>query len=126
MTNMSDLFKRIDEDPKPPEQDWSKPSLAVVACDGHGHGCILSTAGPHVAHEISVIGRELSDLGLDDAPEGLSVWKGRIKTSTSYEGEVDAWLEGEFRDPTDEEWVAIRNGECPWSESNWNLVEPSR
>jgi len=117
-------FSTIDEDP-PPKLDWSKPSLAVVACDANGHGCVLWTAGPHVSSLTDEAGvSDLSDLGLDDAPEGISIWEGIIKTvhtHTPDANEYDSWLEGSFRKPTIEEWDSIRRGECPWDEAPWVL-----
>jgi hypothetical protein len=116
-------FTPIDEEPRP-EYDWSKPSLAVVACDGNGHGCVLWTAGPHVeslVHEAGVT--NLSDLGLDDAPEGISIWEGTIKTvhhNTPDANEYDSWLEGSFREPTSKEWESIRKNECPWNDDEWH------
>lgn len=100
---------------------WDRDSLAVVACDGRGHGCVLWTAGPHVKQEISEAGSQaLDDLGLDDAPLGISVWAGK---SFPYPGSWEnpgegggVEMRGEFRDPTPGEWAAIRRGECPWDE----------
>jgi hypothetical protein len=65
---------------------------------------------------------DLDLLGLDDAPEGISIWEGEIRTShtnTPDANEYDSWLEGAFRSPTDEEWTAIREGRCPWDEKEW-------
>lgn len=101
--------------------DWSKPSRAVVACDGHGNGCVLFTVGAHVNYEMRENGiRSLGDLGLDDAPEGLSIWEGKTKTSGVGE-DIETWLEGEFRGPTPEEDAAIVSGRCPWNEDAWIL-----
>lgn len=98
--------------------DFSKTSLAVVACDGHGNGCILHHVGGHIAFDLSEVGRGLGDIGLDNAPEGISVWEGRHVGS----GE-DVTLEGDFRDPTDAEAAAIAAGECPWNEADWHLPD---
>lgn len=121
----------LGRDPLAPTQhntdprNWTKPSLAVIACDGDGNGCVLHTVGPHVTHELDEIGRALGDIGLDDAPEGISIWEGKIKTSgPDHDGEYDAWLDGTFREPTDDEWAAIRAGRCPWSEAGWLLRLP--
>lgn len=107
------------EEDGPPEYDWSKPSLAVVASDGDGRGCVLWTAGPHVQSFLDEIGRGLDDIGLDDAPDGISVWEGKIKTYHYYEGDYDADLTGKFREPSDEEWQSIQRGECPWNDEDW-------
>jgi hypothetical protein len=113
---------RPEDDDPPPKLDWGKPSLAVIACRG-GAGVVLYSAGPHVESMIDGGGsRLLDDLGLDDAPDGISVWEGGIKSvhiNTPDAYEYDAWLEGTFREPTGEEWQAICRGECPWPDENW-------
>ena len=93
---------------------WSLDSLAVVACDGNGHGCVLFTVGPHIAAELEDVGRVLGDIGLDDAPAGISVWQGRYISSRNYWGVVDGSLEGEFRNPTPAEWAEIQRNKNPW------------
>lgn len=103
------------------ELNWDKPSLAVVACDGDGHGCVLHTVGPHVAFDMREIGRDLDDLGLDDAPAGISIWEG-VTAGGGYAGDGDyhdTYLSGAFRAPTDDEWKAIREGRCPWNPDDW-------
>jgi hypothetical protein len=65
---------------------------------------------------------DLDLLGLDDAPNGISIWEGGIKSvhvHTPDCNEHDSWLAGGFRDPTDEEWAAIRKNECPWNDDDW-------
>lgn len=100
--------------------DWDLPSRAVVACDGTGNGVVLWTVGPHVAFEIKEAGLySLGDLGLDDAPHGISVWEGvyvappapALQESAGDEGTQPV---GKFRAPTAGEWVAIKYGRCPW------------
>lgn len=119
-------FSLTNDDPSP-KLDWTKPSLAVIACDGGGQGCVLWTVGPHVTSMIDEAGvRELDLLGLDDAPEGISIWEGSIKTvhhHTPDMNEYDSSLEGSFRTPTNEEWESIRKNECPWDEKPWILKE---
>lgn len=117
-----------EEDGEPPEgylyrddYDWSKSSLAVVASTD-GTGVVLWTAGPHVSSMIEDIGGGLEEIGLDDAPDGISVWEGGIKTvhiNTPDCNEWESWLDGGFRSPTDEEWTAIRKNECPWDNQLW-------
>ena len=107
-----------------PRAAWDMPSVAVVACDGHGHGCVLYTGGPAVASELAEVSRELADIGLDDAPAGISVWFGRLRAwpgSWEHPNDTDSELVGEFRQPTDAEWCAIRRGESPWDEREWGL-----
>jgi hypothetical protein len=92
---------------------WLIPSKAVVA-SSNGVGCVLYTVGPHVANDLENIGSDLSDIGLDNAPDGISVWEG-ITAGDSH----DSWLEGKFRAPTEVEWASIRHGHCPWDEAPW-------
>lgn len=69
-------------------------------------------------------GRRIEDLGLDGAPDGISVWEGDLVTTDhwtdcgkEYDTElVPANRENPFRDPTDAEWAAIRTGQNPWGE----------
>lgn len=110
------------------DYDWSKPSKAVVACSGDV-GCVLWTAGPHVDSYISESGSgHLEDIGLDNAPDGISIWEGKIITvhhHTPDMNEWDSWLDGTFRPPTDSEWDAIRRGECPWDDAEWRKPHTS-
>lgn len=86
-------------------------SKAVVANNKQGHGLVLWYVGDVITSEIEEAG-----FCLDDAPEGISVWEGiGIWTPGPFEypDDGDFELVGEFRKPTDEEWAAIRAGECP-------------
>lgn len=105
---------------------WEDNSFAVVACNGSGVGVVLWTGGPHVAFEISQGSAKLDDLGLDDAPAGISVWEGKyLWHPGSYEYPQDGATEpnGRFRSPTLEEWEAIKAGECPWDDEDWRSVK---
>lgn len=102
------------------DYDWSKPSLAVIASDGNGYGCVIFTVGAHVEFELKEGGlRDLGDLGLDDAPRGISIWEGKTESHRDYEGDVDTWLKGTFREPTEQEWASISRGGCPWDWRAW-------
>lgn len=104
--------------------NWVKPSLAVIACDGQGNGCVLWTAGPHIKFEMEDIGAKLDDLGLDDAPKGISIWTGvsvMEETSTLDGHDFNSYLEGDFRAPTQDEWKAITINSCPWDDEDWKL-----
>ena len=109
----------------PEEEDWTKPSLAVVACDGNGHGVVLWTAGPHIDSLISDAGVcNLADLGLDDAPVGISIWEGVVRGSrheTMDGTEYETHTEGTFRAATADEWASIKKDECPWDPTLWLL-----
>jgi hypothetical protein len=111
-------FTPMDELADHVEEDWSKPSKAVVA--NMGVGCALWTIGPHVQSMIDNLGHALQDLGLDDAPDGISVWEGVLKTVHIVlpdANEDESWLEGSFREPTEEEWSFIKQNRCPWEHS---------
>lgn len=105
-----------------PESAWEQPSKAVVACR-QGYGIVLWTAGPHVNQHIEELGvTDLGELGLDDAPDGITVWEGMLELAPygHYPPDVVKHeLRGAFRQPTDTEWAAIRNGECPWNDNDW-------
>lgn len=107
-----------------PKSAWDCDSLAVIASDGKD-GCVLWTASPHVRLEIEECNMySLADLGLDDAPWGISVWVGKYVYHNNSnplgpdEG-GDSEPKGVFRSPTDDEWIAIREGRCPWDDNDW-------
>jgi hypothetical protein len=99
---------------------------ALVACDGDGHGCVLQYVGAGLQYMLEEgAGRELVDLGFDDAPDGISVWEGRLATSemwTDCGREYDCELVGTFRELTDDEWASLRRNECPWPPAKGELV----
>jgi hypothetical protein len=98
---------------------WEQDSRAVIACNGKGNGAVLWTVGPHIRFEMDEGGLTgLDDLGLDDAPAGVSVWVGRYVATGGYPDDGSSDPEGAFRPPTDDEWIAIREGRCPWAEEN--------
>jgi hypothetical protein len=103
-------------------------SKAVIA-NGKDHGCVLYYLGRSIAAEIEDAGlSELSDLGLDDAPRGISIWEGvYVFTPGSFEypAEGDSNPSGSFRPPTDDEWTAIRQGHCPWDDMSIDLEQSS-
>ncbi len=106
-----DLFAQKTVEGAPSE--WDKPSMALIACDGEGHGCVLETFGPAVPGLNDDTGRgHLDDFGLDDAPKGLSVWIGNLQTwrCGAWGEEWDAELRGEFRSLTPEEWKRLAAG----------------
>ncbi len=107
--------------------DFSKPSLAVVASDGQGEGAVLWTVGAHLNLEMEEIGLyRLDELGLDNAPLGISVWEGKgVWSRGPWEHPQDGDMElvGEFRDPTKLEWAFIKDNECPWNDEEWKLKD---
>lgn len=90
---------------------------AVVA-NRNGDGVVLWQGGPDYFREfLNDVSWMLSDVGLDDAPDGISIWEGRVVyTHDAYNGDDDAHLNGKFRDPNDAEWAMIRKNESPWPE----------
>lgn len=104
---------------------WSKykkemKSRLVVACNG-GAGCVLYAIGScwEAWYEGSGSYR-LDDNGLDDAPDGVSIWEGRVQGwGPDRDGEYDAELRGEFRPLTAEEWQLLASGEPPWDGRKW-------
>jgi hypothetical protein len=117
------IFKALPE--KGPAWKPGMQSRALIGCDGDGNGALLAWIGESLEYEIDGIGKALADLGLDDAPEGLSIWEGtyvgrRYDTmdGTEYETEV----QGTFRDLTDEEWDALKRGDDPWNPDDWFLT----
>lgn len=105
-------------------RNWDKPSKAVVASDGCGNGCIIFRCGPHLDEEINAVGSRLSDLGLDDCPEGIWVWEGIYRGIThpstpNGPEEYDTEVDGKFLIPTAAEWSCIRTNVCPWDEKEW-------
>jgi hypothetical protein len=104
--------------------DFDKPSLAVVAMGEIATvGIVLHTVGGHVKMEMEEGGIYVTeDLGIDPPEPGIWVWEGKGYWSPGNwehpdEGEME--LRGKFRQPTDEEWAAIRKGECPWNDDDW-------
>ncbi len=100
---------------------WEQDCYAVVV-NRNGQGCVLHYGGgASLRYEIEEMGcNALDDLGLDDAPDGISVWVGRYITVGGaarlgdYDDSYETKAVGEFRDPTDEEWAAIRQQKNPW------------
>lgn len=122
MTNLED-FEKVS--PRVVgEWDREKKSLAVVASNG-SHGAVIWYVGFSISMEVEEAGLDtLCDLGLDDAPVGISIWEGTYVWSPGpfeHPNDGDMWPSGSFRDPTDDEWQAIRKGECPWNPDDWRV-----
>lgn len=123
MDGMSGILKDGDlgycQPVRPPRRaPWNKTdSIALIACRG-GHGCILDHDGLGIEADVEALGHgSLTDHGLDDAPDGLSIWEGRLHTSESHtpDGhEYDSELIGEFRSLTDDEWKLLQTTGTPW------------
>jgi hypothetical protein len=93
---------------------------AVVA--NHKNGGIIVYAKQHCAlwWEIQDIGSvSLGDYGLDDAPEGISLWEGSAAWRPGgYECPEDGQMDysGAFRRLAPDEAVKIADGESLWPE----------
>lgn len=106
-----------------PDDGQPEPELqasrAVVVNHDQCVGIVLwYTDHSRISMEIDAMSRRLDDLGLDDAPEGISIWEGDyVWCPGSYECPQDGYSEpvGKFRTPTEDEWKAIREGRSPWS-----------
>jgi len=115
-----------DEDPHPKFKN--RPSRAVIVNGVAGtEGWILWHVGGGIYWSIEEAGsNHLDDNGLDDAPDGISIWEGDMHGSYDHmSGEYGSALEGEFRDPTAEEWAAIMQQECPWDPNEW-IKKPAK
>lgn len=109
------------------ERGWRcLPSRAVVASNGargtQNRGAVLHWVGGDLAFEVEENGFErLDDLGLADAPAGLSIWEGWYvffpEREDSSVGEVEP--RGGFRPLTAEELASVAAGRAPWSEQDW-------
>ena len=109
--------------------DPKKPSRAVIA-NGPNGGCVLWWVGHALDLEIALVGGDPEDLGLDDAPPGLSIWEGRYAYfNDSHPMGPDEGCtslpKGAFRVLTDEEWTLVREGRAPWNERDWILTGPA-
>ena len=103
-----------------PDEEWEKSSFAVIA-NRHGTGCVVwYGGGATLRFEIEEVcgALGLDDLGLDDAPEGISIWEGCYVATQihGYEGTPDVVTRpvGKFRRPHKSEWRAIRANENPF------------
>lgn len=96
-------------------------NTALIA-NGPFGGCVLAYVGRDLDWDIREGGvSDLANLGLDDAPDEISIWEGHYVyfRDTGYEGVDEGWSfrpVGAFRPPTDEEWTAIREGRSPFEE----------
>lgn len=108
--SVSEIFDeiRLSEDGRvKDDRPYITDCMALVACDGNGHGIILQAK------------QYLSDYGLDLAPQGVSIWEGKsIWCPGGYECPQDGSteFEGEFRRLTAEEAAKVQVGDLIWPE----------
>ena len=104
----------------PSEPQPEPPVSRAVIANGRSNGCVVWWTGAHLHNEIHEAGlSDLGDLGLDDAPHGISVWEGYYHYTNSLGPEGvneggEAIPQGVFRAPTAEEWAAIHENRTPW------------
>lgn len=82
-------------------------SWAIIA-NNNGQGCVLVYGGgASLRHALEESGwYALDDLGLDDAPEGISVWEGRY-VSMGGDDSIEVKPDGRFRSLTASEWERV-------------------
>ena len=102
------------------EKHDEQVSHALIA-NGRHNGCVLEYGGPGIEGEIDEHGiHDLDDLGLDDAPLGLSVWEGTAaywQSGNPMDGlEWNAELRGAFRVLTSDEWARVAQCKALWPE----------
>lgn len=115
------ISQEIGPEPDAPVfRDWAgrtSPGIAFIAAHG-GHGCILAFEGEIMYYEFeSISSRTLDEHGLDDAPDGLSIWEGSIQGGgkDEYNGDYyDCYFVGKFRPLTEAEYMRLAKGETPW------------
>lgn len=87
----------------------------AVVVSGGKNAVVIAISGRAFEYEIDACGNNAEDLGLPDPPAGISIFEGSLHVwGPSHEGEYDSEWRGEYREPTSQELVAIRDGECPW------------
>lgn len=96
--------------------------IALVCNNHQGHGFVLAVKPATVlANEVETIGTALADLGLDDAPWGVSIWEGTATWAGGemyygMDGPADSYAEytGAFRDLTALELAKLLAREPLW------------
>ena len=94
--------------------DWINMDQAIISSDGKGNGVVLYCKGENIEKE-TAIWTDLSNLGLEEAPHGLSIWMGTFEEE-SIEGEsntVIKVLKGTFRKLSIKQMLMLRDGINP-------------
>ncbi len=102
---------------KPEIGTWlnaTSESIALIASHD-GDGFVLKFAGKTIAEEISTISRNIEDLGLMNAPNGLSIWEGAYCWGGEEDGSADP--DGTFRPLTPDEWTRLAQTGVPWEKT---------
>jgi hypothetical protein len=108
--------------------DFSKQSRAVVAARSKDEGIVLWGVGGHINAAMhpaaSSLGPTLDALDLTAPGCGIWIWEGKYvwaPENLEHPDSDDSMPQGEWREPTEEEWQSIRNGVCPWDDEDWLL-----
>jgi hypothetical protein len=114
--NLSKLLATLESEPTDPY----RPSMALIA-HAYGEGVLLDYTGTNIEGEVDMIGYALGDLGLDDAPDGLSVWEGRYHYDPGFESdhgppEPSSEPVGAFRALTPDEWARLARDGVLWDD----------
>jgi len=107
-------FQRATAVTRAPLADHPKnESMALIANNAKSSGLVLEVKERcALYYDIDAIGNDLSDLGLDDAPSGLSIWEGYAVdlVQSYYDSDIEHELHGTFRALTVAEWDLLRTG----------------
>lgn len=115
-------FKRIfdrDKEGEPSDSEPVVPSKGLIACNGSGRGIVLAYVGTSITWHAEMYSTELDELGLDDAPQGLSIWEGEmgsVQVNTADGIDFDFEATGNFRPLTQEEWITLSKTGEPWEQ----------
>jgi len=120
----SDFNMAVSPDPK-----WGEECKGLIA-HYNGWGIVVFAIGAALEEEIHQLGSSSTcDLGLDLAPEGLSVWVGHMAVVEcgGYETrEFELEAQGEFRSLTSSEWLSLELYGDPWhAERDHSLEDPT-
>lgn len=99
----------------------SVTDLAMVAvCSDQQDGCILLYRGNHITCDVEGISPHPADvdlLGYEDLPLGIWVWEGCYETYICpKDGPQGRPRTINWREPTEEEWRALREHRNPWDD----------
>jgi hypothetical protein len=104
-----------------PPSEWTTSRVLIAM--GPKSGAVLEYQGSGITIEMEEAGLYgLDDLGLDDAPSGLSIWEGDYVYEPGYvdgyeaPGEGMSSPKGRFRQLTPEEWATVSEAKPLWPE----------
>ena len=108
-----------------PDPHGLQRAIVAFGCIGRGRKSGNATvvyATPHLICDFAEGGIDAGDVwgsATDDPDNGIQVWEGRIVYTTTPStpngpAEFDVDYDGDWREPTEAEWTAIRNGRDPW------------